>query len=375
MSIKINSADSFLKEKSITSKIFSTLLWVRAQYVLWIIILSSFSMPVLAVPLVVEDDAQTVCTAGATGGEVKWGIASVPLVFDASNPTPHTFLEDGVGITITTGDFTVGAAGLPLTFPIANVGGSPTAMALAQDPPLEGQYLRQTIDFNKPVTGLKPAINDVDADLALPSLYRDVVFVQAFLAGVPVEAVQINHGSATGIAIAPSAALAETSCQAAGNNAALQASVLNVCLFGIGDSSPNTATLGNNQLVFASPVDQLVITYVAGDADDGVLDDDPGQLFVAVGDMCWDDAPVLANIKVEKTLDTAGPYLTGQTVSYTVTVTNNGPDAASNVVINDLPNNLNITSVASTNCSAFPCTIATMANGAVETITVTGVVQ
>ncbi len=85
--------------------------------------------------------------------------------------------------------------------------------------------------------------------------------------------------------------------------------------------------------------------------------------------------PVGANIQVEKVLDTSPPYLVGQTVTYIITVTNNGPDAASNVVIDDLPNNLNITSVASPNCTAFPCTIATMADGAVETITVTGVVQ
>ncbi len=82
-----------------------------------------------------------------------------------------------------------------------------------------------------------------------------------------------------------------------------------------------------------------------------------------------------ADLAVNKVLNTAAPYTVGQTLNYSITVTNNGPDAASNVVINDTPSNLTITGVSGAGCAALPCTIATLANAASETITVTAIVD
>jgi len=81
-------------------------------------------------------------------------------------------------------------------------------------------------------------------------------------------------------------------------------------------------------------------------------------------------APV-ADLIVSKALDSAAPFIAGSTIQYTIVVTNSGPDAATNVEITDTEANLTIDTVASPNCNGFPCTIATLASGASEIITVT----
>jgi uncharacterized repeat protein (TIGR01451 family) len=82
-----------------------------------------------------------------------------------------------------------------------------------------------------------------------------------------------------------------------------------------------------------------------------------------------------ADMQVVKSLTNTGPYIAGDTVTYSITVTNNGPDTANNVVVTDTPTNLTIVTVSSTNCSAFPCTIASMANGASEVISVSATID
>ena len=77
-----------------------------------------------------------------------------------------------------------------------------------------------------------------------------------------------------------------------------------------------------------------------------------------------------ADVSLSKTLDTVGPYHSGQTISYTLTVANAGPSAATNVQVSDTPFNLTITSVSGGGCAAMPCTIASLAAGANAVITV-----
>ena len=78
------------------------------------------------------------------------------------------------------------------------------------------------------------------------------------------------------------------------------------------------------------------------------------------------------DINVTKTLDTTGPYSLGQELQYTMVVSNTAPGAvdATNVLVTDTPLNLTITSVSSTNCAAFPCTIALLPAGGIESITI-----
>src|SRR5439155_1260890 len=78
-----------------------------------------------------------------------------------------------------------------------------------------------------------------------------------------------------------------------------------------------------------------------------------------------------ADVSVNKTLVTAGPYTVGQTLTYTLVVANAGPSTATNVQVTDTPSNLTITNVSGGGCAALPCTIASLASGANVTITVT----
>jgi len=80
-----------------------------------------------------------------------------------------------------------------------------------------------------------------------------------------------------------------------------------------------------------------------------------------------------ADVSLVKTLDTLGPYIIGETVSYTITVANAGPSTATSIQVTDTPTNLSITSVTGA-CAALPCTIASLASGANTTINVTATI-
>ncbi len=78
-----------------------------------------------------------------------------------------------------------------------------------------------------------------------------------------------------------------------------------------------------------------------------------------------------ADIILEKGISTSGPYNAGDTITYMLIVINMGPSTATNIMVTDSPVNMTITSVSSTNCTALPCTIPSLTNGASEHITVT----
>ncbi|MCH9646901.1 MAG: carboxypeptidase regulatory-like domain-containing protein [Deltaproteobacteria bacterium] len=82
-----------------------------------------------------------------------------------------------------------------------------------------------------------------------------------------------------------------------------------------------------------------------------------------------------ADVAVTKTLVTPGAFVEGQTVSFTILVSNNGPLTATNIVVTDTPTNLTLVSVASPSCGALPCIIPSLASGASEAITVTATIN
>ncbi|HRQ64341.1 MAG TPA: DUF11 domain-containing protein, partial [Xanthomonadaceae bacterium] len=90
--------------------------------------------------------------------------------------------------------------------------------------------------------------------------------------------------------------------------------------------------------------------------------------------------PVGADVWVEKVLTTPGPFVAGQSVTFVISVGNAGPLTATNVVVEDVPTNLTITGVApagGVSCpgGAFPCTIASLANGVTVNIGVTATID
>jgi len=89
-------------------------------------------------------------------------------------------------------------------------------------------------------------------------------------------------------------------------------------------------------------------------------------------------APPAADLSVTKT-DSPDPVHIGQNLTYTVKVTNNGPDAATGVTVTDqLPKNAGYGSVSTTQgtCSLKPdkamvsCALGTIASGGAATITI-----
>jgi len=82
-----------------------------------------------------------------------------------------------------------------------------------------------------------------------------------------------------------------------------------------------------------------------------------------------------ADVSIDKARTTAAPYLTGQSVNYTITVANAGPSTATNIQVTDTPTNLSITNVTGSGCAALPCTIASLASGANTQIFVTATIN
>ncbi|WP_281847445.1 VCBS domain-containing protein, partial [Olleya namhaensis] len=78
-----------------------------------------------------------------------------------------------------------------------------------------------------------------------------------------------------------------------------------------------------------------------------------------------------SDVSIDKALVDSSPYLVGDAVTYILTVSNAGPDEATNVIVSDIPENLTITNVSGGGCTAFPCTIASIAAGAVNDVTIT----
>ncbi len=78
-----------------------------------------------------------------------------------------------------------------------------------------------------------------------------------------------------------------------------------------------------------------------------------------------------ATLSIVKTAVETG-VAPGTNASYTIVVTNNGPDAAANVVVDDTtPAGLAFVSNTGDCTTAFPCNLGTLANGATRTITTT----
>ncbi len=81
-----------------------------------------------------------------------------------------------------------------------------------------------------------------------------------------------------------------------------------------------------------------------------------------------------SDISITKSLDTPGPYVPGQSITYTIVVVNNGPKDATNVNITDTPDNLTITDVNG-DCTVLPCAIPSLASGDDVTFTVTATID
>ncbi len=101
--------------------------------------------------------------------------------------------------------------------------------------------------------------------------------------------------------------------------------------------------------------DDLLTDNVAGPFDAGADEFYPSRI---------------ADLSVTKTLISQMPYYVDDVVEYQIVVTNNGPDNATNITVEDVPSGMMIQSVQSSSCSSLPCIIPTLSNGISETLTV-----
>src|SRR5262249_61227489 len=73
-------------------------------------------------------------------------------------------------------------------------------------------------------------------------------------------------------------------------------------------------------------------------------------------------ATTQADISVVDAMTTAGPYYAGETVTYTLTIYDNGASASTLLTVNDTPSNMTVQTVSSNDnagnhrCTSFPCT-------------------
>jgi uncharacterized repeat protein (TIGR01451 family) len=84
---------------------------------------------------------------------------------------------------------------------------------------------------------------------------------------------------------------------------------------------------------------------------------------------------VQADMEITKT-DDPDPVIAGNPLTYTLTITNNGPSDAQSVVVTDtLPSEVTYSGVSTTSCSqaggVVTCTLGTMTPGASATVTIT----
>ncbi|MDP9193352.1 MAG: DUF11 domain-containing protein [Acidobacteriota bacterium] len=158
---------------------------------------------------------------------------------------------------------------------------------------------------------------------------------------------------------------------AVGNNGPISCSIASLA-----SGASTTFTLVVNVIATSGTVPNTVT------ADSDTYDPDPTDN--VAGTTTTILAPVIADLGITKTT-TADGAAAGSSIAYTITLTNNGPDAAANVVVTDtlpaellfqsisVPSGFNCTTPAVGATGTITCTAASMASG--TTVTFTLVVQ
>lgn len=137
--------------------------------------------------------------------------------------------------------------------------------------------------------------------------------------------------------------------------------------FHISATSPAIDLCGNDYVATTKDLDDENRAW-----DDLITDNIDGAFDAGVDEFY---PATTADLSVSKILQTSAPYYVGETVNYQITVTNNGPDTATNVHVQDNPSGMLITNVQSTNCSSFPCIIPSINNGSSQVISVTATLR
>jgi uncharacterized repeat protein (TIGR01451 family) len=136
----------------------------------------------------------------------------------------------------------------------------------------------------------------------------------------------------------------------------------------IGGDGVNSRSLTVNAIRIS--LDNVLLTAIGTLSGDIIISQSQAQL------LCDEQTSAEANLSIIKS-DSPDPVTVGDTLTYTLTITNNGPDTATNVVVTDtLPNSVTFNSAVPSqgSCSEaggiVTCDLGNLANGAQATVTI-----
>jgi uncharacterized repeat protein (TIGR01451 family) len=148
-----------------------------------------------------------------------------------------------------------------------------------------------------------------------------------------------------------------------------------IIITGSGNQTHPAGRWGDYSMMAVDPTDDCTFWYTQEYlASSGIA---PWQ--TRVGSFLFPEcatAPDQADLSIAKVAD-PDPVSPGQELTYTITVSNAGPDDADGVIVDDtLPSGVTLVSVSSSQggCTSLPCDLGTIASG-VTNVTVTVVVQ
>jgi uncharacterized repeat protein (TIGR01451 family) len=109
----------------------------------------------------------------------------------------------------------------------------------------------------------------------------------------------------------------------------------NATVYGLNGDVPAASTAGNARFTVTGPVDQIRIDYRAGNAPDNIPGNGPAnptEQGINVADLIF---AAQADLSLTKVASNSAPDV-GSTVTYTVTLTNGGPAAATGITVADV---------------------------------------
>ena len=282
-----------------------------------------------------------VLPAGLTIGSVTPSIGS----YTAPTWTIGT-LNNGVSATLTiVADVDVGTAGSTITNTVTNVSLDQTDSNTTADDPSESITVGNSTDL----------VIGKTVDNGTPNEGDTVTFTVAVTNNGPAQATNVSIDD-----VVPAGLTAGTITPSQGS---FTAPTWTIGTIDNGSSATLTIQASVNASTAGSTITNTVTNVTLDQVDSNTTTDDLSES-VTVGNS--------TDLVIGKTVDNATPD-EGDTVTFTVTVTNNGPAQASNVSIDDvLPAGLTIGSVTpSTGSWAAPTwTIGTLADGVSATLTI-----
>lgn len=286
--------------------------------------------------------------------DVTWPAGTLgPRVYtggDLASSTVTTTVLDASGVR-------------PSGFPVISTGfnGFDHAFRLRADFANTSQVISLRYVLTAPVSNARFDIGDIDTgDATSPFTgWQDIVTITAFRGATEVPVTIVSRGSAVGFD--------------ASNDFSTG---LNATIYGQNGDIEASSTAGNARISIAGPVDQIRIDYRSGNAPDDIPGEgptNPSEQGINFHDLIFD---ARADLSLTKVASTSTPSI-GQTVNYTLTLTNGGPAAATNVTVADvLPGGLTYVAgsiAGGSSRSASPpnlsWTVTTLASGASTNLT------